>query len=371
MADPLLMSPALPPQMPRLIPALPDDLAILCIARVPQYYHPCLAAVSRSWRSALRSPLLFAIRLEVDAAQPFLLINVRTPTDQSRWYLLDRLRQSPAASLLPLRSPPLPTALGSAVVALGPTLFLLGGSIHGIPSSAVQIFDARFNRWRLGPPMSSAREFAAAGAICGRIYAVGGCLPVNDYWAEEFESDTERWRRVPSPPEIREKWMHGNAVINGKLLAVADRGGLIYDPAAAMDVEQEKAWGPLPTALDLGWRGRAAVVGGVLYSYDFLGKIKGYDLAYDDWMPVDGVDKELPKFLHGATLANFGDLLCLVWEGRQSGRVRSKEMEIACAGIRISRTRTGGLQGSVEWSESVVLAIPKGSSIAHCISLEF
>lgn len=164
--------------------------------------------------------------------------------------------------------------------------------------------------------------------------------------------------------------MHGNSVIGGKLLAMADHGGVIFDPTVAASEAQaahERAWSLVPTSLDLGWRGRAAAVGEVLYSYSYLGKIKGYDFAKAEWKTVGGIDKELPKFLHGASLANLGDLLCLVWEGRRKG----KEMEVICAGVRVTKTDSGGLRGSVEWSETFVLAFPKGTSISHCISLEF
>lgn len=159
--------------------------------------------------------------------------------------------------------------------------------------------------------------------------------------------------------------MHGSAVLCGRLLAVADRGGVVYDPAA------EAPWGPVPAALDLGWRGRAAVVGGILYSYDYLGKIRGYDLEADEWKQVEGLERELPKFLCGATLANLGGLLCVVWEGKRRGRGSgSKEMEIEWAGIEVSKTDGGRLRGSILWSESVILAVPERSSVAHCVALE-
>ncbi|KAK8971161.1 F-box/kelch-repeat protein SKIP6 [Platanthera guangdongensis] len=368
---PSVPGPSSPPQLceSRLIPALPDDLSILCIARVPRSHHHCLAAVSRTWRTFLRSPLLFSLRLEVGSFQHFLLFKIETTPDQSRWYLLDRLRRNPSPPLIPLPEPPLPSILGYAVVTLGHSLFLLGGSINDKPSPVVQIYDARFNIWRLGAPMLASRVFATAGAIANRIYTFGGCLNIYESWAEEFNLE-RGWRRIPSPPMIREKWMHGNAVIGGKLLAVADRGGVVLDLAVASAETEEvqlKAWGTAPATLDFGWRGKMVAVGEVLYSYDFRGKIRGYDLVKEEWKTVKGVDKELPKFSYGATLSNFGEMLCLVWEGRG----RSEGMEIFCAGIRVTVTNSGQLQGSVEWLETIDLAIPKGSSIVHCISVEF
>ncbi|XP_074576362.1 F-box/kelch-repeat protein SKIP6-like [Curcuma longa] len=354
-----------------LIPGLPDDVAVRCIAQVPRSHHPFLAVVSRSWRSLLGSPIFWAARSQLSLPDPpALALNLRSPTDQS-WFLLDPLLQfsgSRKKSPPPLRlpAPPLP-AIGSACASLGASLFLLGGSVAEVPSFAVQIFDARLRRWSSGPRMSAAREFAAAAALGGRIYAIGGCLPWADAWAESLDPAAGgKWAVVPSPMLVREKWMHGCAVLAGRILAVADRGGVVYDPAAPLD---EARWGPVPPVLDDGWRGRATVVGGILYSYDFLGKIRGYDPESDEWKQVEGVEKELPTFLCGATLTNLGGLLCLLWTGKDlaSGR---KEMVIEWAGIEISKTTDGRLQGSLLWQEPVVLDAPKGSYIAHCVPLD-
>ncbi|OAY69224.1 F-box/kelch-repeat protein SKIP6 [Ananas comosus] len=346
-----------------LIPGLPDDVAVRCIARAPRSSHPELCRVSRSWRSLLRSPLLFSVRSALGAAEPVLCLNLRSPTDQSRWLLLHRGRRNPS----PLPAPPLPS-LGSAAAALGPFLFVLGGSLAGVPSAAVQVLDARLPRWSLGPCMSAPREFAAAAALGGRIYAVGGCVPISEAWAESLDpsasSAAAAWVVVPSPAHVREKWMHGSAVLAGRLLAVADRGGVVYDPAA------EPPWAAVAPGLDQGWRGRAAAVGGILYSYDFLGHIKGYDPELDEWKRVEGVERELPKFLCGATLSNLGGMLCVVWEGKEKGDRRKKEMVIDWAGIEVSRTSDGGLKGRVLWVESIELAVPRGSFIAHCLALE-
>lgn len=140
----------------------------------------------------------------------------------------------------------------------------------------------------------------------------------------------------------------------------------MYDPATA-------AWGPVSPVLDLGWKGRAAAVGGVLYSYDYLGKIKGYDPAADRWTAVEGLERELPKFLCGATLAGLGGRLWLVWEGRSRVReqlTRWREVEvISCALIDVSRTDEGRLHGKIVWREDA-LAMPRGSVIAHCVAVE-
>ncbi|KAH7656290.1 F-box domain-containing protein [Dioscorea alata] len=348
-----MASSALPP----LVPFFPDEISIQILARLPRSSHSTLSLVSRSWRSILHSPLLVALRSSLHLSSPLLLLNVRTHSGSSLWFSVDPL-PNPNPNLNPLPSPSLPVS-GAATATLGHELYLLGGSLNGIPSAVVQIFDAASRRWSLGPRMSTGREFSAAAALNGRIYAAGGCTPSASTWAEVLHPGGGGWDMVPSPSEVRERWMHGCAVIGGRILAVVDRGGVVFD------VEVGK-WGPVPKKLDLGWRGRAAVVGGLLFTYDYLGKIRGYDLEADQWLTVGGVEKWLPRFLHGATLANYGGLLCLVWESRAP----RKDMEIMCAGMRISRTEAKELVGEILWKEQLVLGVPKRSSIAHCVTVD-
>lgn len=253
--------------------------------------------------------------------------------------------------------------IGSTFAVLGPKIYVIGGSVNDISSPNVWVFDCRFNVWEAGPRMRVAREFAAAGVVDGRIYVMGGCLvdtwAKSANWAEVFDPAIGRWATVASPIEIRDKWMHANAVIRGKVYAMADRGGVVFDP-------KEAAWGSVPSVLDLGWRGRAAVVGEVLYCYDYLGKITGYDVERDMWKEVKGIDKGLPKFLYGATMTNVGGKLVVVWEGR--GKGKGKEMEIWCAEIEVRKDGDEGLSGSIVWS-GVILLVPMGSSIGHCLAV--
>ncbi|XP_077213560.1 SKP1 interacting partner 6 [Tasmannia lanceolata] len=342
-----------------LLPNLPNDVALQCIARVPRSFHPNLSLVSKSWHSLLHSPLFFSTRSHLNLTQQFLYINIRIHLSSSfKWFLLD-LSQNPK-KLSPL--PPLPSPIiGSSCVVLGPLLFVLGGSVNEIPKSTVWIFDARINRWEIGPRMRVNREFAASGVLNGKIYVLGGCL-VDSWtrslsWAEVLDPEIGSWAPVPSPVEVRERWMHGSAVLGGKFFAMADRGGVVFD------VEGLK-WGCVPIELDLGWRGRGVVVDEILYCYDFLGKIRGYDVDEDRWKELKGIGKELPRFLCGATLANAEGRLCVIWEKKGEGKL----IDIACGMIEVCKESGGELRGSVVWSE-VILTIPNGSSIVHCLAI--
>lgn len=253
--------------------------------------------------------------------------------------------------------------MGPAFAVVGPKIYVIGGSVSEIPLNCMWVYDCRFNRWEPGPRMRVGREFAAAGVVGGRIFVVGGCVVDNwarsVNWAESFNPVTGEWTPVPSPIEVREKWMHASAVIGGRVYAMADRGGVVYDVGAGK-------WGTVSKRLDLGWRGRAAVVGGVLYCYDYLGKIRGYDVEEDVWKELSGVGKGLPKFLCGATMVNFDGRLCVIWEGKGSG----KEVDIMCADIEVWKDADGKLCGRILWSD-VILTVPNGAAIVHFMAAEF
>ena len=209
--------------------------------------------------------------------------------------------------------------------------------------------------------MRVGREFSAAGVVGGRIYVMGGCLvdtwAKSTNWAEVFDPVVGNWATVASPIEVRGKWMHASAVVKDKVYAMADRGGVVFDP-------KEKVWGSVETELDMGWRGRAATVNDVLYCYDYLGKITGFDVEDGLWKEVKGIEKGLPRFLCGATMTNVDGKLVVIWEGTGNG----KEMEILCAEIEVWKESDGEIRGSIVWSD-MILVVPCGSSIVHCLAV--
>ncbi|RZC17739.1 4-alpha-glucanotransferase, chloroplastic/amyloplastic isoform B [Glycine soja] len=341
-----------------LIPYLPNDVALNCLARIPRSHHPTLSLVSKPIRSLLYSPLLFTTRSLLQCTQPLLYLTLRSRDSSLQWFTLHRTNPNPL--LAPL--PPIPSpAVGSAYAVLGPTIYVLGGSIQDVPSSHVWLLDCRFHRWLRGPPMRVAREFAAAGVLHGKIYVLGGCVADtwsrSANWAEVLDPASGRWERVASPTEVREKWMHASAVVGDRIYAMADRGGIAFEPRSC-------AWESVGGELDHGWRGRACVVEGILYCYDYLGKIKGFDVGRGVWEELKGLENALPRFLCGATMADLGGKLCVVWECQCNG----KEMEIWCAEIGVKKNSDGELWGQLGWFGKV-LSVPKGSSIVNCSSV--
>ncbi|KAH1097117.1 hypothetical protein J1N35_014038 [Gossypium stocksii] len=76
---------------------------------------------------------------------------------------------------------------------------------------------------------------------------------------------------------------------------------------------------------DNGWQGKAYVINGVLFCYDCLGNITGYDVNERTWKELKGLEKGLSTFLCGATMANLEGKLMVVWESKNRG---GKEIKI-------------------------------------------
>ncbi|XVF15072.1 hypothetical protein REPUB_Repub09cG0117800 [Reevesia pubescens] len=359
--------PPQPPPSQQLIPSLPDDLALNIIARIPRCYHPTLSLVSKTLKSLISSPLLYTTRSLLNSSQHFLYVSLRLPTTPSpRFYTLHlnpNNRSSPKYTLIPLTLIPSSSLVGSAFAVIGHKIYVLGGSINDIPSSQVWSLDCRTHIWEPAPSMHVSREFAATGVVDGKIYVIGGCVVDNwarsKNWAEVYDPETEKWNAVLSPIEIRDKWMHASAVIDGKVYAMADRNGVFYEVKSG-------SWGNVESDLDNGWRGRACVIDGVLFCYDYLGNIRGYDVKEGGWQVLKGLEKGLPRFLCGATMVNLGGKLMVVWESKKRN---GKEMEIRCAEIEVKKNEEGELWGKIEWSDSVLLSLPKEASIVHCLAV--
>ncbi|KAJ9170296.1 hypothetical protein P3X46_018416 [Hevea brasiliensis] len=371
-----------PQEQPILIPSLPNDIALNILARLPRSHHPLLSLVSKPFRSVFSSPLFYTTRSLLRCSQPFLYLSIRISTTSSlHWFTLYHNSPNPTKPpyfLVPV--PPTPSPLlGSALVAVGPKIYVIGGCLKDVPSSHVWALDCRFHTWESVPNMRISREFAAAGVVDDKIYVIGGCVvdtwARSKNWAEAYDPKTRTWESVDSAHDnlLREKWMHASAVIDNRIYAMADRNGVVYEP-------RTKKWDSVGSELDLGWRGRACVVDEVLYCYDFLGKIRGFDVGKGFWKELRGVDKELPRFLAGATMANVGGKLVVVWEKKGSGignengngdgkgKGKGKEMEIWCAEIEVEKKGDEELWGKIKWCD-VVHKVPIRSTIVHCLAV--
>src|ERR1700686_5240406 len=110
---------------------------------------------------------------------------------------------------------PLPTKRGSAVAAVvGDKIYVIGGAAN-LPGSeamalmptvpqevlgTVEEYDPASNTWRARSPMPTPRNHAAAGAVNGKIYVIGGRV------GAAFIGVASVVSVVPAPGPVRSKW---------------------------------------------------------------------------------------------------------------------------------------------------------------------
>jgi N-acetylneuraminic acid mutarotase len=131
------------------------------------------------------------------------------------------------------RRAPLPTPRGAAAaVVIDGLVYALGGERRG-PSGGVgdyesvtdvAVYDPRTDRWEILPPMRYPRNHLHAGAVEGRIYAVGGRDSSDPLMSvvEEYDPTTRTWRERAPMPTGRSGG--AAALLSGKLYVFGGEG---------------------------------------------------------------------------------------------------------------------------------------------------
>ncbi|KAK1266758.1 F-box/kelch-repeat protein SKIP6 [Acorus gramineus] len=343
-----------------LLPGLPDEVAITCIARVPRLFHSNLSLVSRSWHSLLRSNPFFTVRSQINASQRLLLLNiVTTHISFSQWYITDPSSTRPT-NLRPLPPSPSPHTLCSASVSIGPTLYLLGGSLHGVAQNAVWVFDARVNRWSAGPTMATPRTCAAGAVVDGKIHVFGGCTKEEKPWAEVLEPGAGDWAAVvvTDPAPALEWRARGKAlVVDGRIYSGDRLQGLCFDPAREVGASWEVVQG---------WHKfcAKAAMDGLIYGF-FGRRMKAYDVRGKNWRVVKGLER-----MPWVVLAEVGGGR-LIGVRKVEERWRGKEAEIAVAVIEVEVDDRGVLRGKItRWADTPLALSRWSTSVPDFVTVE-
>ncbi|XP_028753195.1 F-box/kelch-repeat protein At1g22040-like isoform X1 [Neltuma alba] len=315
----------------RLIPALPDEISLQILARVPRITYLNLKFVSRAWKEALVSSELFALRKELGTAEEWLYMLTKVSDDKLLWRALDPL------SGRWQRLPPMPnvafedetkglTALkmlrrvgsgiriadvimswlgrrdaldrmpfcGCSIEAVDGCIYALGGFFKASALKSVWRYDPVKNSWSEASPMSVGRAYCKTGILNGKLYVVGGVTrgpgglsPLQS--AEVYDPHTGVWSELPSMPfakaqvlptaflaDLLKPIATGMTSYKGKLFVpqslycwpfFVDVGGEAYDP-------DMNSWFEMPSGMGEGWPARQAgtklsvTVNGDLYALD-------------------------------------------------------------------------------------------------------
>eukprot|EP00897_Mesotaenium_endlicherianum_P000223 jgi/Mesen1/10200/ME000766S09567 len=195
-----------------LIAGLPDDLAAMCLARVPRLLHAKVAQVCRGWRSFVQSEHCYRVR------------KMANQTDEEEDWLheLALCEWREGASRLEVAEVPAPRPRSMLQFLLGPCS--MGGSVHkweiwvhagrvfkmsglswvnGRPVSILLRYDDQRCRWALCAPMKVPRHSYAYGAYkaSGYLYIVGGYGGSSGtkqlHSGEMYDPWNDKWYFVP------------------------------------------------------------------------------------------------------------------------------------------------------------------------------
>lgn len=131
-----------------VLPGLPDDVAKYCLALVPRNYLPSMGAVSKKWRSYLRSKEFLTVRKLAQVVEEWLFVlTLDAEGKESHWDVLDclgyKIRQLP----------PMPGVekAGFGVVVLNGKLLVMAGYsvVEGNCSASAEVYqyDCCLNRY--------------------------------------------------------------------------------------------------------------------------------------------------------------------------------------------------------------------------------
>lgn len=346
-----------------IIPGLPNEIALDCLARIPRLMHQKFTRVSRSWKTLLTSNTL---NWNASPGLPtnYVYVNLLFSIGDQRffaWNLEDR-------ACLPL--PAFPTNLTCAkfVVSRG-RLFSIGGLINSANSAEVWAYDPCVNEWESVASLKLARYEPAVVSIAGKIYVMGGGVggDLSD-WAEVYDPEVGAWTSLAIPcwRFFGDVFCRDSAVVNGKLYGMCYGGlGFIFDPiSSSITIVSSEAYESSPCdnihTLFSTWNKlnqKTAVVKGILFAY-FDGKIRGYDFDHNTWLPLQGTGKRLRNGMSKASLVNVEEKLCVI-------RKNANTIIFACLDIL---KIPGILRCNVLWCHSEASS-GRPWSIDACVSL--
>lgn len=184
-----------------ILPGLPDDVAKQCLALVPRSYFPSMGAVSKKWRSLMRSKEFMTIRRLAGVGEEWIYILVADADGNgSRWEVHDRLGKQHH------QLPPMPGHVkdGFNVVVLNGKLLVVAGSVikNGARTASADVYqyDSCINSWSKLASMNVPRYDFACAEVNGMVYAVGGHGINGESLssAEMYDPDTNKWTIIES-----------------------------------------------------------------------------------------------------------------------------------------------------------------------------
>ncbi|XP_004243661.1 F-box/kelch-repeat protein At1g16250 [Solanum lycopersicum] len=250
-----------------LIPGLPDDLALRCLAMISHGYHGILETVSRRWRKLFHSAEYSNYKAREGWSGNWLF--VLTGGSENQWVAYD----PEADRWHPL--PRIPTShpdqehLGFSCACVLNKFLLIGGTYGArdqviphqtaLTTNEVFQFDPFRKEWRNVASMRTARSNFACSVVSGKVYVAGGRNTSSGgglVLAEVYNPLTDKWEDLPPLPSPQMDCI--GLPYNGKFYVLTDLVGLleqetsvVFDPSDETWLSVNDTW-PFSRAMHLG-----------------------------------------------------------------------------------------------------------------------
>ncbi|PON73041.1 BTB-kelch protein [Parasponia andersonii] len=280
-----------------LIPGLPNDVAELCLLRVPYPYQALVRTVSASWNKAITDPGFLLCKRSLSLSLPFLFVFAHNKsTARIQWQALDP-RSGRWFVLPPMPLPggvvfPAP-AFSCASLPRHGKLVVLGGmrSDTARPMQAAMVYRTSTNQWSEAAPMLTPRAFFEAVEIGGEILAVGGGGAAGEAITavERYDHVTDSWTAAADLPAALVRY--SSAVVGGELCVTEGwTWPFMFSPRGAIYDPESDTWRQMRPGMREGWTGVSVVVGERLFVISEHGDcpMKVYDPDEDTWRYVGG-----------------------------------------------------------------------------------
>ncbi|XP_039168886.1 F-box/kelch-repeat protein SKIP4-like [Eucalyptus grandis] len=274
-----------------LIPSLPDDVALFCLARVPRKFHPKLRLVCKQWRDMVWSDEWYSFRRYFNFDEALIFALCGANQQYSHCYMLDP-SSSPRLwkhlSIPPQISPRIGVGFG----ALGKKIYLLGG--YKDPQSVshqVYCCDVSANKWCRTTSLSIPRCYFACEVLDEKIYAIGGSGTA-DSW-DTYDPCTNGWISQVDPiliPNIKD-----SVVLDGQIYIRCGGFPLLPHVYAIMYKPSRGSWQHVDADMASGWKGPAVVIDGALYVLDYSSglRLMKWRKESKDWVVVKSLSQRL------------------------------------------------------------------------------
>uniref|UniRef100_A0A1D1Y968 F-box/kelch-repeat protein SKIP4 n=1 Tax=Anthurium amnicola TaxID=1678845 RepID=A0A1D1Y968_9ARAE len=256
-----------------LINGLPDDIALLCLARIPRRYHNILRCVSKRWKALLYSEEWLCCRQKQDLQETWIYAICRHNKRRNCYYVFDPSSARRHWTCLQGVPPQCLKRDGMAFETVGSKLYILGGCTWGEDATDdVYFYDASMNAWAKSTPMPTARCYFATAVLGDRLYATDGAgmdSTLFQSW-DTYESHSDHW--IPSRAQKVAAGIQKSIALDGKIYTIHEDSNEfhyagVFDPS-------DNEWEHLNSEIALCWRGPTVVIDGTLFMLDETSGVK-------------------------------------------------------------------------------------------------